>query len=314
MLLSFQISNVIHLPYLKLMIYEEEGELNVLTESSTDSDELTEIIAHYEEDFQYKSKVFKSQMVTKSSLIGPSNEKKPGEEESDKEEPLQKHPIIWFGSLPDYQKSEVKVLTVAINPSKHEFYSERTPQIENNIDWMNHYFEGRAYESWFKSLDKSLEIFDASFYGGRSKKNRALHTDFQTGIATDPSWGGLKEYQRALIANHDNFSELFDYLVPDFTILYSNLKDFQEVATMFNKGERNPAIYLDDSGNPIDLRDETKDFGAEDFKFAVVIRNEEDSSKQRVLIWVKNNAGTNRKFAEPVGNYLRSKGVEIQPL
>lgn len=254
-----------------------------------DSD-LQSIVDSYQRDFEEKKKNFSNLIVSD-----------------------QKFPIIWFGSLPDYQKSKTKVLTVAINPSSREFEEERTKQTDEKIEWMNNYFESSPYVDWFKSLESGVEQFNASFHRDSGFGNTALHTDFQTGIATEEGWSSLKDYQQTLLSNHNNFEKLFNYLEPDITVLYSKLDAFKEVASMFTQDESEPIILLDSVGKQIDFStvEMDKDFGAKDINFGVVNHKVNDNGAFRLLLWVKNNAGTNRSYTNFVVSYLKGKDVEL---
>lgn len=117
-------------------------------------------------------------------------------------------PILWFGNLDRYLDSPVRVVTVALNPSRAEFPAAtpfsrfrlvgRTRDIRTGADYaayrqaLSSYFlpSEDPYRSWFGSLEPLLNGMGASFYGGLA--NTALHTDMCSPVATDPTWSRLK--------------------------------------------------------------------------------------------------------------------------
>jgi hypothetical protein len=113
-------------------------------------------------------------------------------------------PILFFGNLIDYLNSEVKIITVALNPSDKEFpESEHRFSFESNklnqddalktLETLSNYFEFNPYNNWFnKHTERILNELDASYYLKKSIKNRALNTDLCTPLATRPTWSKLK--------------------------------------------------------------------------------------------------------------------------
>ncbi len=132
-------------------------------------------------------------------------------------------PIIWFGDIERYSESELKIVTVGLNPSDAEFTNAkyhnkkkgehsflRFPESEriannkelnrNNTDMifnsLSDYFKIEPY-GWFYEYEKILEILGASF-GGKfdpegKYKNCAVHIDLFSAIATSPTWSGLNK-------------------------------------------------------------------------------------------------------------------------
>ena len=158
-------------------------------------------------------------------------------------------PIIWFGDLERYQASPVKIVTVGLNPSWHEFlekdktplknprfkYIDLSSPDENNLNelysTLNEYFYVNPF-SFFKQYEKILQGIGASFYQA-GYSNIALHADAYTPFATDPFFGKLSsdvqwQLKARGMALHQN---LIKYLCPD-VILISVAKDvFFEIHT-----------------------------------------------------------------------------------
>ena len=156
-------------------------------------------------------------------------------------------PIIWFGDLVAYKNSDLKVVTVAINPSDDEFkntkkeisfnrfpYAEKLTEKEKLdvndrvtlIKSYNDYFTVDPYPNFFeRGYEKVLEIFSTS-YGYNKSVSKAIHIDCISALATDLNWSQLKDKQES-IRNIDFFENVFekmllDYLEPDIIILSSN--------------------------------------------------------------------------------------------
>ena len=118
-------------------------------------------------------------------------------------------PILFFGDLDAYFSSKVRVLSVGLNPSLHEFPSDapfrRFPLAEGGavsepdlyLDALSAYYRNDPYRSWFSSYEPMLNGMGASYYEG--KPSAALHTDICSPVATDPTWSGLdRDHQKAL--------------------------------------------------------------------------------------------------------------------
>jgi hypothetical protein len=116
-------------------------------------------------------------------------------------------PILYFGDLGAYQKSNRRIITVAVNPSFQEFplgnpwlrfpncsYLRTSPpttaaDFARYQAGLDNYFTTERYD-WFDCLKPVLKGFDASFTSGAT--NRALHTDLMTPVATHPTWSDAK--------------------------------------------------------------------------------------------------------------------------
>lgn len=101
-------------------------------------------------------------------------------------------PILYFGDLPRYAASPVKVITVALNPSHHEFpvhdrFARFRPAAGIEASTLglsaqtayraalDGYFLDQPYMRWFVWFEHVLLGMGASYRGG--EENTALHTD-----------------------------------------------------------------------------------------------------------------------------------------
>lgn len=151
-------------------------------------------------------------------------------------------PIIWFGDIEKYMCSNLKVVTIALNPSNKEFGTQPTDYFFrfkncdlickkitlNNEDKhilhsaLSTYFKHNPYDNWFNCFEKPLNALDSSYKHGN---NIAVHIDIYTALATNPTWGKLtaREKNELLGENKHSlilFKKLLKYLNPD-VILYS---------------------------------------------------------------------------------------------
>ena len=118
-------------------------------------------------------------------------------------------PILFFGDLDAYRASPLRVLTVGLNPSLHEFPVgepfRRFPLAKSNhgqelscyLDAMSAYFRTDPYRGWFGAFEPLLNGLGVSYYEGRV--STALHTDICSPVATNPTWSGLNEADRAVV-------------------------------------------------------------------------------------------------------------------
>ena len=118
-------------------------------------------------------------------------------------------PILFFGNLGAYRASPLRVLTVGLNPSLHEFpekeplrrfpalAGEGDPEPSRYLDAMSDYFDIDPYSAWFNTFKPLLKGMEASFYGGGA--SRALHTDICSPVATSPTWNDLDEADRKIL-------------------------------------------------------------------------------------------------------------------
>ncbi len=156
-------------------------------------------------------------------------------------------PILYFGNMPEYLSSSMRVVTVGLNPSKREFPEEgpmsrfsraanlaemgfgRQPSsFEDYFAALDSYFCVSPYSSWFnRAFGRILRGLDASFYG--NLPNRAIHTDICSPVATDPTWNKLdKSSQRQLFATGCQlWRELIEEIQPD-CVLISIRKEYRD--------------------------------------------------------------------------------------
>ncbi len=118
-------------------------------------------------------------------------------------------PILFFGNLHAYFSSRVRVLSVGLNPSLHEFPADspfrRFPLAEGvtvsepdlYLDALSAYFRTDPYRRWFSAFESLLNGLEASYYEGQP--SMALHTDICSPVATAPTWSSLdRAAQKAL--------------------------------------------------------------------------------------------------------------------
>jgi hypothetical protein len=142
-------------------------------------------------------------------------------------------PILYFGDLERYRESEVRVITVGLNPSKKEFPEtspyQRFPAasaLDRRVEgWeklhqtaLNNYFRADPYTSWFGAWEPVLSGIDASYYAAT---NVALHTDLCSPLATNPTWTGLDENAKSLLELSGNrlWRALVAVLEPDIVLI-----------------------------------------------------------------------------------------------
>ena len=118
-------------------------------------------------------------------------------------------PILFFGDLDEYFSSQIRVLTVGLNPSWHEFPKSspfrRFPECAGitptdgaqYLEGLSAYFRRVPYKGWFWAYEAALGGADASYWGGQP--STALHTDIASPVATDPAWGKLDEGERVAL-------------------------------------------------------------------------------------------------------------------
>lgn len=148
--------------------------------------------------------------------------------------------IDWFGNRPQYEKSELKIITVGLNPSGVEFDVDKTKS-KANVDarfpacqgstatlsspgyypnaW-NQYFQEKPYWSWFNNFERVLNGMHAT-YKNENGQHRALHTDLCTPWATMPTWSKLTPDEKKRLTNNFAFEEwknLVKELKPDIII------------------------------------------------------------------------------------------------
>ena len=118
-------------------------------------------------------------------------------------------PILFFGDLTAYRASPLRVLTVGLNPSLHEFPASepfrRFPLMESGperepgryLDAMSSYFRTDPYRGWFSAFEPLLNGAGASYYADEA--STAIHTDICSPVATCPTWSQLDKADRAAL-------------------------------------------------------------------------------------------------------------------
>jgi hypothetical protein len=141
-------------------------------------------------------------------------------------------PILYFGDLNSYRKSELKIISVGKNPSDNEFRMKKTELFsfvrfsiwdeskQNLIDSLNPYFEDRPLRQWFSSFEPILNGLTSSYYKNKYI-NTALHTDICSPLATDPTWSKLPTETQAELYKDgvEIWKELIEELQPDVMLV-----------------------------------------------------------------------------------------------
>lgn len=145
-------------------------------------------------------------------------------------------PILYFGRLSEYQKSDLRIVTVGLNPSVNEFPATsplfRFPALTTyNAEQSNvarygalqaayeAYFDNDPYMRWFGNLERVLEGFSASFC--KRMGRTALHTDILSPIATSPTWSRLKKSDQSQLLTFGVplWHKLIDHLQPHLLVV-----------------------------------------------------------------------------------------------
>ena len=140
-------------------------------------------------------------------------------------------PILYFGDLHAYLASEIRVLTVGLNPSRKEFPQEspfnRFPKAEDvtmdqpdrYLEALSAYFRTHPYGNWFNGFEHMLNGMEASYYEGQP--SAALHTDICSPVATDPTWSGLDSAVQKSLERGGGplWHRLLEALLPQIVVL-----------------------------------------------------------------------------------------------
>ena len=121
-------------------------------------------------------------------------------------------PILFFGDIDAYRRSQTRILTVGLNPSLEEFPSHRpfrrfplastvtASDPDRYIRALSAYFRTDPYHTWFRNFEPLLNGAKASYYP--SWASTVVHTDICSPIATDPTWSRLEGSDRASLEVH----------------------------------------------------------------------------------------------------------------
>lgn len=141
-------------------------------------------------------------------------------------------PITFFGDVSDYSKSDIRIVTAALNPSGIEFPENGPRRFNVKLglsgpqgleETLSKYFHKNPYSKWFSSFETVLNGMGAT-YGGKMQKapatRTALHVDLCSPIATTPTWSALPQSERRRLtkAGREIFEALIVDLAPDIVI------------------------------------------------------------------------------------------------
>ena len=160
-------------------------------------------------------------------------------------------PIPYFGNSKAYYKSDIKIVSVGLNPSKKEigfkrFKAEDTSKIDAVIlkNSLDDYFVINPYTSWFNpSFEWLLQALGSSYYGAaylnqhkvpswyKPQPNVALHTDILSPIVTDPTWNKLSESEKCELSSSGVliWQSLIKALAPDLIIISTARKNLNYI-------------------------------------------------------------------------------------
>lgn len=156
-------------------------------------------------------------------------------------------PILYFGDIDAYFKSKIKIITVGKNPSNKEFELSKSdksfirfPEWDegryNLTQVLNGYFENdHPYRRWFNSYEPILNGAGCSFYSkDENYKNRAIHTDMCSPLATEPTWSGLEPGERTKLFKEgfELWKSLLDELKPKIILVSIKYEYFEYFTKM----------------------------------------------------------------------------------
>lgn len=132
-------------------------------------------------------------------------------------------PVLYFGDREAYSRSPLKIVTVGLNPSWHEFPPDdpwlRFPagmDRETYLDSLSSYFVTEPYRGWFGAFECVLAGMNAGYYGDR--ENVALHTDICSPLATNPTWSKLHDAVELCGDGFPLWRALVEVLEPDVVV------------------------------------------------------------------------------------------------
>jgi hypothetical protein len=177
-------------------------------------------------------------------------------------------PILFFGDSNQYFSSELKVITLGLNPSRVEFPQEDRflrfskarnihPRIvegafyDEYLQALNGYFHKPAnhpYEPWFNSFEHLFRGLDCTYYG--NGPNTALHTDLCSPLATDPTWNNLSADVRIGLLEYGSrlWHSLVEWLSPDLIIASVARSHLRKISFPQQDGWR--LVYTIERTNP----------------------------------------------------------------
>lgn len=151
-------------------------------------------------------------------------------------------PIMFVGDVDAYKQSEIKIITVALNPSKNgadpdvrarefpEWFGIDNATLSKNpekyLKGLQEYFEKDPATAYFRAFEPILNGMETNYYspgklGHESYHNRALHTDLCSQLTTEPNWGGLENDVKKSLAktSSDLWIKLVKGLKPDLILV-----------------------------------------------------------------------------------------------
>jgi hypothetical protein len=175
-------------------------------------------------------------------------------------------PIKWFGDKNAYLNSDLKIITVGLNPSDKEFREKDNEEFSTQLRFstykgddktleiaLNNYFNDNPYRSWFNAFEPMLKGMDASYYKKNDIKNIALHTDICSHWATSPTWNNLNKQEKNSVINTKQWHDLVKELSPDIMLIsvsqkhidstFLDTKEFWHSISKTKKGENRKEIY-----------------------------------------------------------------------
>lgn len=141
-------------------------------------------------------------------------------------------PILFFGDYEKYETSPLRILTVGLNPSLHEFPNkdpfrrfslledEHARKPDHYVVSISRYFHDDPYTKWFDSLEPLLKGACASYYPDKAPST-ALHSDICSPVATNPTWRDVPEEQRKELEVDGSklWRKLVDVLRPQIVVI-----------------------------------------------------------------------------------------------
>lgn len=193
-------------------------------------------------------------------------------------------PILFFGDLVKYQSSDLKIITVGLNPSHNEFpkcsrftrFSE-SESLDTTKQWsksdvltyltsLNDYFKHNPY-NWFDSFEPLLNGMHSSYYPN-GEHNTALHTDLCSPFATDITWSKLSiSYRNILRTEGMRFwHRLVEILKPDMIVISVARKYLRSIRFRKSSWKKHTTMYEKKDGTlrskPYDIEVAKSQIGA----------------------------------------------------
>jgi hypothetical protein len=155
-------------------------------------------------------------------------------------------PVLFFGDLDAFRTSRLRVLTVALNPSDHEFPAsepflrfpgaEASERADSYVAALSGYFGREPYWSWFAFYEEALRGMGVSYCG--APDGTALHTDVGSPLPTEPTWSKLGQETTSVLqaGGQPLWHRLTDYLEPDI-VLWSTAHHWLDLIEFDGLGE-----------------------------------------------------------------------------